>query len=82
MYGDGEPLRVLRAARRPVILAGIAALRCAAGEDLVRLAELAGLPVVISPMAKGVFPEDHPYFAGVLDMRATGWCGTCWPAPA
>ena len=19
-------------------------------------------------MAKGVFPEDHPYFAGVLDM--------------
>ena len=58
----------LRAARRPVILAGIAALRCAAGAELVRLAELAGIPVVVSPMAKGVFPEDHPYFAGVLDM--------------
>ena len=68
VYGDGDPLRVLRAARRPVILAGIAALRCAAGPDLLRLAELAGLPVVVSPMAKGVFPEDHPYFAGVLDM--------------
>ena len=68
VYGDGDPLRVLRAARRPVILAGIAALRCAAGPDLVRLAELAGIPVVVSPMAKGVFPEDHPYFAGVLDM--------------
>jgi acetolactate synthase I/II/III large subunit len=68
VYGDGDPLAGLRAARRPVLLAGIAALRCAAGPDLVRLAELAGLPVVVSPMAKGVFPEDHPYFAGVLDM--------------
>ena len=68
VYGDGDPLRVLRAARRPVILAGIAALRCAAGPELLRLAELAGFPVVVSPMAKGVFPEDHPNFAGVLDM--------------
>ncbi len=68
VYGDGDPLRVLRAARRPVILAGIAALRCAAGPELLRLAELAGIPVVVSPMAKGTFPEDHPYFAGVLDM--------------
>jgi acetolactate synthase-1/2/3 large subunit len=67
-HRDGDPLRALRAARRPVLLAGIAALRCAAGPELVRLAELAGIPVVISPMAKGTFPEDHPYFAGVLDM--------------
>ena len=68
VYGDGDPMRTLTAARRPVILAGIAALRCAAGPELVRLAELAGIPVVVSPMAKGIFPEDHPYFAGVLDM--------------
>jgi acetolactate synthase I/II/III large subunit len=67
-HRDGDPVRTLMAARRPVILAGIAALRCAAGPELVRLAELAGIPVVVSPMAKGVFPEDHPYFAGVLDM--------------
>jgi len=68
IYGDGDPLQVLRAARRPVILAGIAALRCAAGPELAALAERAGIPVVVSPMAKGTFPEDHPYFAGVLDM--------------
>ncbi len=68
VYGEGDPLRGLRAARHPVILAGIAAVRCGAGPELVRLAELAGIPVVVSPMAKGVFPEDHPYFAGVLDM--------------
>ncbi|MGD0069495.1 MAG: thiamine pyrophosphate-binding protein [Streptosporangiaceae bacterium] len=68
VYGDGDPLRVLRAARRPVILAGLAALRCGAGPELAALAERAGLPVVVSPMAKGVLPEVHPYFAGVLDM--------------
>jgi acetolactate synthase-1/2/3 large subunit len=68
VYGDGDPLQVLRAARRPVILAGIAALRCGAGPELAALAERAGLPVVVSPMAKGTMPEDHPYFAGVLDM--------------
>jgi acetolactate synthase-1/2/3 large subunit len=68
VYGFGDPLRDLRAARRPVILAGTGAVRCAAGPELVRLAELAGIPVVVSPMAKGVFGENHPYFAGVLDM--------------
>jgi len=75
VYGDGDPLQVLRAARRPVILAGIAALRCAAGPELAGLAERAGIPVVVSPMAKGTFPEDHPYFAGVLDMAGhrVGW---------
>ena len=34
----------------------------------MRLAEAAGVPVIVSPMAKGVMPEDHPYFASVLDM--------------
>jgi acetolactate synthase I/II/III large subunit len=68
VHGEGDPLRGLRAARRPVILAGPGAVRCAAGPELVGLAEQAGIPVVVSPMAKGVFPEDHPYFAGVLDM--------------
>ena len=68
VYGDDDPLAALRAARRPVLLVGIAALRCAAGPALVRLAERAGIPVVISPMAKGTFPEYHDYFVGVLDM--------------
>src|SRR3984885_2476209 len=62
------PLAALRAARRPVLLAGTAAVRCGASDELVALAELAGIPVVVSPMARGVFPEDPPYFAGVLDM--------------
>jgi len=63
-----EPGAVLAAARRPVLLAGIGAVRAAATPALVRLAETVSAPVVVAPMAKGVFPEDHPLFAGVLDM--------------
>jgi acetolactate synthase-1/2/3 large subunit len=66
-----EPGAVLAAARRPVILAGIGAVRAGATPALVRLAETVSTPVVVAPMAKGVFPEDHPLFAGVLDMACS-----------
>jgi acetolactate synthase-1/2/3 large subunit len=66
---DGaDPLAMLQRARKPVLLAGIAATRGNAMEALKRFAETTSTPVVVSPMAKGVFPEDHPLFAGVLDM--------------
>ena len=63
-----EPLRQLRDARRPVLLAGGGAVRCGAEAALAELAARAGMPVVVGAMAKGVLSEDHPYFAGVLDM--------------
>lgn len=66
--GCADPAAQLLRARRPLLLAGYAATRCGASAALVRAAETIGMPVVTSPMAKGVFPEDHPYFAGVLDM--------------
>jgi acetolactate synthase-1/2/3 large subunit len=66
--GNRDPIELIAKARRPVILAGIGATRCAATEALVAFAEKSSIPVVVAPMAKGVFPEDHSLFAGVLDM--------------
>jgi acetolactate synthase-1/2/3 large subunit len=66
-FGD-EPLRALRGARRPVLLAGAAAVRCGASGALAELAAHAGLPVVVGAMAKGVLPEDSPWYAGTIDM--------------
>jgi acetolactate synthase I/II/III large subunit len=66
--GDADVLKRLRKAKRPVILAGIAAQRAGAHEALARLATAAGVPVVVAPMAKGVLAEDHAYYAGTLDM--------------
>jgi acetolactate synthase-1/2/3 large subunit len=66
-FGD-QPLRALRAARRPVLLAGAGAVRCGATGALAELAAHAGLPVVVGAMAKGVLAEDSPWYAGTLDM--------------
>lgn len=66
--GAEDVLAIINRARRPVLVAGIGATRAGAGPALRRLAETAGAPVVVSPKAKGIFPEDHPLFACTLDM--------------
>ena len=63
----------IRGARRPVILAGIAAVRGNASANLAKLAEALGCPVVVAPMAKGVLAEDHPLYAGTLDMACNAF---------
>ena len=55
-------------ARRPVIVAGMAAVRAGASAALRALAERSGTPVAVSVKAKGVLAEDHPYYAGTIDM--------------
>ena len=63
----------LRKARRPVVLAGIAAQRAGAHAALARVADTIGMPVVVAPMAKGVIAEDHSYYAGTLDMACNAF---------
>jgi acetolactate synthase-1/2/3 large subunit len=68
VFGDGDAVKRLKSARRPMVLAGISALRAGASAALVHFAETIGCPVVVSPMAKGVMAEDHAFYAGTLDM--------------
>lgn len=63
-----SPVQLLSRSRRPILLAGIGAVRAGAGPELEALANHAGIPLVISPMAKGVVDEEHAMYAGVLDM--------------
>lgn len=63
-----QPATLLGRSRRPVILAGMAAVRARCHAEVRTLAEQLGCPVVVSPKAKGILPEDHRYFAGTLDM--------------
>ncbi len=57
----------IRAARRPVIIAGGGTLDCAAA--VRRLAETAGAAVIPTTAAKGVVPDDHPLCLGATLMR-------------
>lgn len=68
-----DPVKRIKASRRPVILAGMSAVWSESSGALVRLAEALGAPVVVAPMAKGVIPEEHPFYAGTLDMACNGF---------
>jgi acetolactate synthase-1/2/3 large subunit len=52
--------------RRPMLAVGLGAMRAGVREPIRQLAEKHNLPVVLTPMAKGMLAEDHPSYAGVL----------------
>lgn len=54
------------AARKPILAVGLGAVHARVQDRIVALAERFGLPVVLTPMAKGMVPENHPSYAGVL----------------
>jgi acetolactate synthase-1/2/3 large subunit len=70
---EADPLRRLAQARRPVAIVGIGAQRAGVSAEIVRFAETVGCAVVSAPMAKGTIAEDHPYYAGTLDMACNGF---------
>ena len=53
-------------AQRPLLAIGLTALRLGLGTQVLRLAEKLQAPLVLSPMAKGLVPEDHPLYTGIL----------------
>ncbi len=66
--GNTRFAAMIAGARRPVILYGLSAQRAGAGPAIASLAEHVGAAIVSSPMTKGLVSEDHPLFAGVVDM--------------
>ncbi len=55
--------------RRPVIYAGGGILKARAAEALRELAELCGISVVTTLMARGAFPDSHPLCLGMPGMH-------------
>ncbi len=63
-----EVVAALERAARPLVIAGSGVRGGAAPARLRRVVEHLGCPVVTTPKAKGVFPEDHPLALGVLGL--------------
>jgi len=59
-----EPL--LFKSQKPILAVGLTAVREGVKDLLIQVAEKFHMPVVLTPMAKGMFPEDHSLYAGVL----------------
>ncbi|MCU0490820.1 MAG: glyoxylate carboligase [Chloroflexaceae bacterium] len=62
-------VELLLAAERPMILAGGGIVLANAAPELAALAEYLNIPVTPTLMGKGVFPEDHPLYAGIVGIQ-------------
>ena len=63
-------VRVLTAAKDPLLFVGEGVLYADATAELLQLAEMAQVPVLTTLKAKGAFPENHPLSVGVRGSHA------------
>ncbi len=64
-----EAAGIINAAKRPILYLGGGVVHSAASGLAVKLAEKAGLPTVMTLMALGAMPVDHPLSLGMLGMH-------------
>jgi acetolactate synthase-1/2/3 large subunit len=62
-------VELIARSRRPVLYVGGGVVKARAADDLRRLAEAVGAPVVTTLMARGAFPDDHPLSLGMPGMH-------------
>jgi len=66
-----EAAKLIAAAQRPVLYVGGGVLKARAAAELRVLAELTGIPVVTTLMARGAFPDSHRQHLGMPGMHGT-----------
>ena len=66
-----EAAQLILKAQQPILYVGGGVLKSRAATALRELAELTGIPVVTTLMARGAFPDDHPLCLGMPGMHGT-----------
>ncbi len=66
-----EAAKLIAAASKPVLYVGGGVIRGEATDQLLELAELTGIPVVTTLMARGAFPDSHALNLGMPGMHGT-----------
>jgi acetolactate synthase-1/2/3 large subunit len=66
-----EAAKLIATARKPVLYVGGGVIRGDASAELLELAELTGIPVVTTLMARGAFPDSHRQNLGMPGMHGT-----------
>jgi acetolactate synthase-1/2/3 large subunit len=66
-----EAARLLASAKRPVLYVGGGVIKADASAELRELADLTGIPVVTTLMARGALPDSHPNHLGMPGMHGT-----------
>ena len=63
--------QLIAEAERPVLYVGGGVIKSDASQELLEFAELTGIPVVTTLMARGAFPDSHPLHYGMPGMHGT-----------
>jgi acetolactate synthase-1/2/3 large subunit len=66
-----EAARLIAEAQRPVLYVGGGVLKARAAAELRVLADLTGIPLVTTLMARGAFPDSHRQHLGMPGMHGT-----------
>ena len=66
-----EAARLILESHKPVLYVGGGIIRSGASAELFELAELTGIPVVTTLMARGAFPDSHRQNLGMPGMHGT-----------
>jgi acetolactate synthase-1/2/3 large subunit len=66
-----DAARLIAESEKPVFYVGGGVIKANAAQELFRLAELVGAPVVTTLMARGAFPDSHPLHLGMPGMHGT-----------
>jgi acetolactate synthase-1/2/3 large subunit len=66
-----EAARLIVESERPILYVGGGVHKALASAELRRLAELTGIPVITTLMARGTFPDSHPQHLGMPGMHGT-----------
>ncbi|UGT41991.1 acetolactate synthase large subunit [Nocardia yamanashiensis] len=66
-----EAARMIMDAKAPVLYVGGGVIKADASAELLELAELTGIPVVTTLMARGAFPDTHTLNMGMPGMHGT-----------
>src|SRR5699024_9719485 len=64
-----EAVRMIAAAERPLLYVGGGIIKADASAELVAFAEMTGVPVVTTLMARGAFPDAHELHMGMPGMH-------------
>ena len=66
-----EAAKLISESKRPVLYVGGGIIRSGASEELAKLAEITGAPVVTTLNARGAFPDSNPQNLGMPGMHGT-----------
>jgi acetolactate synthase-1/2/3 large subunit len=69
-------IELIAKAERPLILAGAGVIRSGSSQLLQELAEKAGIPVALTLLGIGGFPQSHPLCLGMMGMHGEAYVNT------